>query len=192
MLAHLRDLAGFHDGVEEVTFDEAFERLYLHERGFTNDPRDRGNWTGGKVGVGECKGTKYGISAAAYPAEDIAGLTVDRAKFLYKRDYWDKFHCPDVPETIRFDFFDGVVNSGPGSKRSGKQGAVRWLQRSADVNDDGVFGPVTLTAVRQMNPYLLAARYNGHRLDSLNDIETWSVYGRGWAQRIAENLIALK
>lgn len=175
-----------------MTFDEAFERLYLHERGFTNDPRDRGNWTGGKVGVGVCKGTKYGISAAVYPDEDIANLTVERAKMLYKRDYWDKFRCQDVPDTIRFDYFDGVVHSGPGSKRLGKQGAVRWLQRAAGVNDDGVFGPATLAAVTRTNPYLLAARYNGHRLDSANDIETWNVYGRGWSQRIAENLMALK
>jgi lysozyme family protein len=34
------------------------------------------------------------------------------------------------------------------------------------------------------------ARFNGHRLDYLNDLPTWPSFGRGWAQRVAENLKA--
>ena len=33
-----------------MNFDKAFDRLIGHEGGFTNDSRDAGNWTGGKVG----------------------------------------------------------------------------------------------------------------------------------------------
>lgn len=33
----------------------------------THDANDPGNWTGGEIGKGECKGTNYGISAASYP-----------------------------------------------------------------------------------------------------------------------------
>lgn len=39
-----------------MTFDKAFNRLIGHEAGYSNDRRDPGNWTGGKVGIGTLKG----------------------------------------------------------------------------------------------------------------------------------------
>ena len=44
-------------------FDKVFNRVIGHEGGFQNMHHDRGNWTGGKVGEGELKGTKFGLSA---------------------------------------------------------------------------------------------------------------------------------
>lgn len=49
-----------------MTFDKAFNRLIGHEAGYSNDRRDPGNWTGGKVGIGTLKGTKFGIAANTY------------------------------------------------------------------------------------------------------------------------------
>lgn len=46
-----------------ITFEEAFDRLIGHEGGYSDDPTDNGNWTGGKRGAGLLKGTKYGIGA---------------------------------------------------------------------------------------------------------------------------------
>lgn len=43
----------------------------------TDDRNDKGNWTGGRVGVGQLKGTKYGISAAAYLHLGIKSLTLE-------------------------------------------------------------------------------------------------------------------
>ena len=48
----------------------------------------------------------------AYPKEDIKNLTLERAKQLYKRDYWDKCRCDELPNAIRFHVFDVAVNSG--------------------------------------------------------------------------------
>ena len=62
--------------VDSITFDEAFRRLIGHEGGYSTDRRDPGNWTGGKVGVGVLKGTKYGIAANTYPNLDIKNLVV--------------------------------------------------------------------------------------------------------------------
>lgn len=167
-----------------MDFDTAFVRVIGHEKGFQNDPNDRGNWTGGQIGLGELRGTNYGISAAAYPGEDIAGMTLQRAKEIYRRDYWGRTGCDQVPEGLKFDLFDTAVNSG-------QVRAVQFLQRAAGAVDDGRLGPQTLWAVRNMDPERLFARFNGHRLDFLNDNpEQWTRYGRGWAQRIAENLKA--
>lgn len=66
----------------------AFTRFY--EGKTSTDKYDPGNWTGGKVGKGIFKGTKQGISAAAYPDLDIMNLTEYEIKTICFRDYWVK------------------------------------------------------------------------------------------------------
>jgi lysozyme family protein len=156
-----------------MEFDEAFDLLIDHEGGYVNHPNDPG---------GE---TKFGISKRAYPNEDIAGLTLDRAKVIYKRDYWDKVEADSLPSEIRFDVFDVAVNSGVRT-------AVRMLQRAAFAEVDGVLGPRTRLAIKSMNPLVLFARINGARLAFMADLPTWNTFGRGWAKRIAANLTKVK
>lgn len=159
-------------GMEDaaVTFDQAFERLLGHEGGYVNDSRDPG---------GE---TKYGISRRSYPGEDIAGMTIERAKEIYRRDFWGPAGCDAVPDSVKFDLFDTAVNSGVVT-------AIRLLQRACSASVDGALGPRTLLAAQTMEPGRLLARFNGHRLDFMNDLPVWPTFGRGWSQRIAENLM---
>ena len=152
-----------------MNFDKAFERLIGHEGGYVNDPRDPG---------GE---TKFGISKRSYPAEDIKGLTLDRAKAIYRRDFWGVAGCDAVPDAMKFDLFDMAVNSGPVT-------AIKTLQRSAGVTPDGMLGPITLQALNSTPAPRLVARFNGHRLDFMTDLKTWPVFGKGWAKRVASNL----
>jgi lysozyme family protein len=152
-----------------MNYEEAFERLIGHEGGYVNDPRDPG---------GE---TKFGISRRAYPGEDIAGMTLERARQLYARDYWGPAGCDAVPPGIKFHLFDAAVNSGVTT-------AVRILQRAVGETADGIIGPRTLHAVQSMRPDRLVARFNGYRLELLASLPTWSTFGRGWARRIAANL----
>jgi lysozyme family protein len=162
-----------------MTFDEAFHKLIGHEGGFQKIPADAGNWANGVL-----KGTKWGISARSYPTLDIESLTLDDAKRIYRRDFWDRCGCDVLPSPVRFDVFDTAVHSGQGR-------AVVFLQRAVGTTQDGILGPRTLAAAQSMDPYRLSARYNGHRLDFLNDNpENWRNFGRGWAQRIADNLKA--
>lgn len=166
-----------------MNFDDAFEKLLGHEGGFSDSPKDRGNWTSGKPGVGELKGTKYGISAMSYPLLDIRNLTVDDAKMIYRRDFWGAV-CESLPDGVRFDYFDTAVNSGPWR-------ATWLLQGALGVAQDGRIGPITLAAIKAMDPARLLARFNGWRLDALNDDPAqWAEFGRGWSQRIANNLKA--
>jgi lysozyme family protein len=99
-------------------------------------------------------------------------------------DYWGPAGCDAVPDGMKFDLFDTAVNSGP-------ETSIRMLQRAAGADVDGKLGPRTLLAVSSMDPERLLARFNGHRLDYLNNnLDQWMQFGRGWAQRIAENLMA--
>lgn len=154
-----------------MRFEEAFERLLGHEGGYSMDSRDPG---------GE---TNWGISKRSYPALHIAILTQYDAMAIYKRDFWDKCQCDSLPPEVRFDLFDGAVNSGIGQ-------AVKWLQRAARVADDGVIGPQTIAAFRAIPGAVVQARYNGHRLEFMTGLKTWPAFGTGWARRIANNLKA--
>jgi lysozyme family protein len=153
-----------------MNFDAAFERLLGHEGCYVNDPNDRG---------GE---TKFGISKRSYPGEDIAGMTLERAKQIYWHDYWGPAGCDAVPDGVRFDLFDMAVNSGVGA-------AVRALQRAVGEPVDGILGPRTLQAVQSMPAPRVVARFNGARLLVLADAVTWPAHGRGWARRVASNLL---
>jgi lysozyme family protein len=152
-----------------MNFDQAFERLIGHEGGYVNNPADPG---------GE---TKFGISKRAYPGEDIAGLTLERAKALYLRDYWGPAGCDAVPDHIRFDLFDAAVNAGV--KRS-----VQMLQSACGETPDGIIGPHTLQALGSMGAAVLRSRFNGLRLQHMTTLPQWVAFGRGWARRIASNL----
>lgn len=162
-------------------FDEYIERVLSHEGGFTNRRDDPGNWTKGYEGGGVLKGTKWGISAASYPLLDIYNLTRDNAIEIYREDFWNRVGGPSLPEEFAFQALDAAVNHGIGN-------AVRWMQRAAGVADDGKFGPVTRQAVRSMGDGDLVLKFNAIRLRFYTKLNIWSVYGKGWVNRVADNL----
>ena len=161
-------------------FQRAFALVVGHEGFFSTDRRDPGNWTGGKVGHGIFRGTKYGISAKQYPDLDIFNLTLDEARDIYRRDYWDRVHGDELPPGVAYITFDAEINTGRG---------VHWLQDAAGTVPDGRYGPNTRRAVALAgrDPERLMRDINAHRLnyymqlDRLNDIN-----GFGWARRVIE------
>lgn len=165
-----------------MNYDQAFERVIGHEGSFQDDPRDRGNWTSGKIGQGQLKGTKYGVSAMAYPMLDIKNLTLDGAKDIYRADYWNRCHIDDLPDCVRFDMFDTAINSGVGT-------AIKLMQRALGVKADGVWGPNTSAAAKAADPFLLDKKFSGYRLQYICDLGTFPTYGKGWVRRVASNLI---
>lgn len=146
------------------------------EGGFTKSQADAGNWTGGVVGVGLLKGTKYGISAAAYPAVDIENLTEADAEAIYRRDYWPGIRGDELPLPLAMVAFDTAVNSGISR-------AIKLLQAAAGVSQDGNFGPVTLAALLKGDPVPMAAEVIAYRLTYLTGLSSWGTFGLGWARR---------
>lgn len=162
-------------------FDSAFDYVLGVEKGLSMDPKDAGNWTGGKVGVGQLKGTKYGISAAAFPLEDIPNLTVDRAKSLAKTFYWDKVHGDEVPAYFGLVLLDTAYNQGVGV-------AIRALQHAVDVEVDGDFGPQTLAALLAAEPAQALVEITVFRILSYVDDAGWPTYKSGWVKRAIATL----
>lgn len=157
-----------------MNFDQAFEKLIGHEGGYSNHPNDPGGET--MFGVTEKVARANGYKGA------MRELPLAVAKSIYRASYWDTVRADELPDTVRFDVFDASVNSGPGQ-------AIRFLQRATGSADDGRLGSVTMRAVNSMDPQLLDKRLSGYRLRFMAELKTWPSFGRGWAARIATNLI---
>ncbi len=162
-----------------TVFDKAFKVVIGEEGGYTSNPADPGNWSGGRCSIGVCNGTKYGISAASYPGLSIRDLSIDDAKTIYRRDYWDRVRGDELPAALALLVFDAAVNSGPGR-------AVRWLQMALRVVVDGMVGPVTIAAARNCagQGAVVLAEYQSQRLLFLANLPTWRTFGLGWARRV--------
>lgn len=164
-----------------LTFDEAYERLHKAEGGLSMDRKDPGNWTGGIVGVGKLKGTKYGIAANTYPHLDIESLTLEDAKGIYWLDWWLKLGADHLPPAVAFQVWQFAVNAGMDTAR-------RALQFAVGVAQDGRVGPITLAAVAAANECDILLRFNGFALDHYTSLSTWDTFGKGWARRVAASL----
>lgn len=166
-----------------TVFDSAFAAVVGEEGGLTTNPLDPGNWTGGKQNAGTCKGTKYGVSAAAYPTLDIANLTLADAKAIYKKYYWDKISGDDLPPPVALIVFDAAINSGWNR-------AAKWLQAACGVGADGIIGPVTISAAKKVSPVGLVIECNAQRLLFMASLPTWRTFGLGWTRRVVRLGIA--
>jgi len=104
--------------------------------------------------------SKYGISLAflrglrnSATKEEIAALTVDGAKHLYRLYFWNAVGIWRIDDDkIAYKLCDLGVNMGPAT-------AVKLLQRAAMVKSDGVLGPITATAVNEGDAQLILARF---------------------------------
>lgn len=162
-------------------FDTSFDRVIGHEGGFQKDPKDRGNWTSGQIARGVLKGTKFGLAAMTYPELDIENLTIDQAKAIYKRDWWDKLGMDRFKPAMSFQMFDAAINHGMSN-------ATKILQRAVSVKDDGVIGPVTIGKVQETEINDMLMLFLAERLIFMTDIKTFDTYGKGWSRRVAGNL----
>lgn len=133
---------------------QAIALTLKHEGGYQNDPDDPGNWTGGVKGVGEQKGTKFGISAHEFPDLDIVNLTEDQAIDIYQhgrppkiQSYWNPLFTQIQDQGIANKLEDLSVLFGQGT-------AIKAIQGLVSMVEDGVFGPHTLVAVNEagVNP----------------------------------------
>lgn len=125
--------------------------------------------------------TKYGISQNAYPHENIRALTLDRAKTLYKKDYWDRLHLDVVKhQGLATKLLDIAVNAGVSR-------AVKWIQEVVGVEVDGILGMGTLNAInKEEGDELLVLLRNRQRAfyTKLAQKPKYAIYLKGWLRRV--------
>jgi len=163
-----------------MNFDEAIQHVVTSEGGFTDDPDDHGNWTGGEIGVGILKGTKWGISAKSYPTLDIKNLTRPMAIKIYLNDFWLRYRIAAYPDNIRLHMLDVSVNSG-------NSRAVKILQRAAGFTGDdidGEAGPQTMKAAASVDVWEYASERNDFYVIYADQNPGKRKYLKGWIRRV--------
>ena len=155
-------------------FDNAFQRLLSMEGGISNVTEDHGGLT------------KYGISQRSYPNLDIANLTEDQAKAIYKTDFWDALKLDQIIDSsVASAIFDTAVNFG-------QPKAIRIIQGIAGVTVDGIIGPKTLTAINSATApifiaMLVLSRIE-HRVDVCLHDPSQKTFIIGWLRRDLDQL----
>jgi len=142
-------------------FEWALSITAAVEGGLSLNPDDPGNWTGGKRGAGELKGTKYGISAAAHPDLDIRALTREQARDIFEKEYWLKLGCDKMHRRLAALVFDSAVQHGP-------EKAAEWLHTPLEVES-----------------------YLGRRLSYYATLDDFHLFGAGWMARMGRVTAAL-
>ena len=153
-------------------FEEIIEQVLEHEGGYVNDPKDLG---------GE---TKYGITKRFYPDIDIKNLTIEQAKEIYKKDYWDRNRVESLPQELWHIFFDMCVNMG-------RRTAVKVLQRAANnkgrnIDVDGGLGPATIGALKGVEVDRVRAYRVKFYVDLITDKPEQEKFFLGWFRRATE------
>ena len=125
-------------------FEKAFEYVIQNEGGYVFDKNDPG---------GE---TKFGISKRSYPALNIKDLTLEDAKKIYYRDFWQKGKFEEIlDDLVATQVFDFSVNLGIRASVIVLQRALRSV--GINVQEDGLMGSQTLYAASNSDPRCLLA-----------------------------------
>jgi lysozyme family protein len=150
-------------------------RINGHEGGYWDDP------VGGP--------TKWGISKRSYPHLDIPNLSLEDAAVIYEKDFIRPISSRQLPDGITFQLIDFSVHSG--IRRAVKE-LQRWMNIVIDgnkVEPDGVIGPYTRAKILSFSDSDLVMIIIAARLKFLKDLSNWQPNSRGWADRMANNLL---
>jgi len=155
-------------------FEDVIDFVLAHEGGYCNNCSDRG---------GE---TNYGISKRQYPELDIRSLTKERAKEIYKSDFWDKWRFSEINDIdICAKVFDLSVNMGQSAATKVTQNALAAL--GINVAIDGILGSATLSAINSCNKDSLLHELKSYAYQYYLNISmrdpTQSKFLAGWRAR---------
>lgn len=153
-------------------FAAALQHVLKSEGGFVNHPKDPGGMT--NLGVTARVWSDWVGHEAS--EKEMRELTPEKVAPLYKRKYWDAIRGDDLPSGVDYCVFDCAVNFGPGR-------AAKMLQEVVGVKPDGGIGPITLAAVKAVDPIVLINKYADKRLQFWQSLPTFETFGKGWTRR---------
>lgn len=151
-------------------FDIFIERVLSNEGGYSYNPADPG---------GE---TRWGIAKRWHQNVDIMNLTRAQAIEIYRTEFWNAGGFDAYPDGVGFQTLDAAVNHGIPQ-------ANKLLQQAVGAKADGQVGPVTQAAVAAMSETDILFRFIAYRLRFWTSLNTWPTFGRGWANRAADDLL---
>lgn len=140
---------------------------------WSDDANDPGGAT--KYGI-TWKTLAVAIAAGVVPDCLIEDLTIENAKKIYHHFYWAPVRADELPAPLDLYAFDAAVNQGPAV-------AIKLLQKTVGVAQDGKIGPATLAAVQRAGSEA-SALYLSDRALRYTGTRGFDHYGRGWLKRL--------
>jgi len=141
---------------------------------FSNDPRDPGGAT--YSGVIQRTWDAYcdhrGIARCS-----VRRMTDHECVDLYHEQYWKPIRGDELPHGIDLMVFDDAVNAGVAR-------SVKTIQQIVGADADGIMGVHTLAAIKSYPQKMLIIQFHDQRLSFLRRLSTWSVFKRGWTERV--------
>jgi lysozyme family protein len=153
--------------------------IQRYEGGYGWDPNDPGGPT--RYGITCYDLAEYDhepMNSMAAWAPIVEEMSLDTAEVIYEEKYAtavDFDHLNTGCDCVVFDF---DVNSG--------STAIRYAQQVVGVPIDGLMGPITLAAINSTDPATFVNNLCDARLGFLRSLTTWSVFGTGWSNRVAD------
>lgn len=159
-------------------FENCLAKLLVHEGGYVNHPSDPGGMT--NLGVTARVWEEW----VGHPVDEkqMRALTPELVAPLYKRKYFDACHADELVLGLDYAVFDCAVNSGVGR-------AIKLLQSCVGATPDGGYGSITSALVKKAqeeDPFMLTSVYCSKRLEFLESLKTFPVFGKGWSRRVSE------
>lgn len=156
-------------------FNEAIEFVLRHE-----DAQLSGKITHDDGGL-----TRWGISQKAYPNLDIANLSLDAAKAIYQRNYWNRTPYAQLDQIIANKCLDCAVNMGMHEANLLLQRAVNQCGQHIEV--DGAAGEITIAAANCIPPQQLLCEIRTQQRSFYEQLAAThpadAEYLRGWLNR---------
>lgn len=176
-----------------AVFETAYAVLYGHERGIVTPEQaarihDAGGATKDGVSLRYLIERGFDVNGdGVINADDVMALTPEQVEYeCMKKSFWLPIY-EYLTQMVATKVFDTAVNVGP-------QMAHKLAQRSANLcgaalDEDGVFGPVTLDAINKILPNVflkeMCKQQRAYYLDILRRKPGMEPCRRGWLARSA-------
>lgn len=144
-------------------------KTLVHEGGFEDLPQDSGG------------PTKYGITQADLPGQDIADLTEEQAVAYYQETFWKPLYSQIAGQNLADKIFDCGVLFGVGT-------TIKYLQECLGLRPDGIFGPMSLSLANAETEYTilncLKVKLMQHANDLVAKYPKNQIFLKGWLARV--------
>ena len=172
----------------------AVKNVLKHEGGLSDHPNDPGDITNFGISLRFIKAAGLDIDDDEHiNKNDILALTKQRAKEIYKQEWWDRYHYGCIEnQDIANKVLDMSVNMGPKRAHKILQTSINRL-REKPITIDGIIGNQTFQAIQKLHEDGESCELLGELRDNsahfyinlVADNPALRAFLRGWLNRAA-------
>jgi lysozyme family protein len=143
----LSQSSGFLNYKKMANFNLYFPKLINDEgEAYENDPLDSGGCTKMGLTLDDIIEVQLDVNGDnKFTCDDVKLLTLDKAKFIFKKLYWDFFKADLINnQSLAELIVEGGINQG-------RLLTAKYAQSAVGVTPDGIFGKNTLNALNTGN-----------------------------------------